>query len=493
MLKQLLIFYFTANKFTLHQPKKIMNKAFYKMKITGLSLLFFLLIKIADAQIPRITNDDFIINVLKGQPDWFQQILYNQQEYQVQIIYTQINRDSSNKAHFTTYGFQADEFYFYPASWMKLPLSVFALEKLNEIKVDKSNILKIEPLFGNHNNEYADVKLFKPQSIAQMIKEALIVSNNAAYNPLYDFVTQQQANKRLAELKIKNAVFCNRFSISDKNEHRHSNFLEIRNKTNPNAILYSQIQTYNPVQPKCNFANPNFGEQHFEKNILKDGQKNFTYNNYIPLSEMNEFMKRFFFPTETFTNWHLTKDDFKFLKRNMAMVPRLNANPIYDEDKYPDAYMKYFLNGGTTERIPTNIRVFNKLGQYFGWTSDAAYIVDYSSGVEFFLAAVIYTNSKRIATDNEVEYKSIATPFMAQLGKAFYEYELKRKRNITPHIEYVGLITSDEETIKPKKNTELENNKPTKKKTIHKKIGTKKGTHKSTHKSNSSTKTKSIK
>jgi hypothetical protein len=463
------------------------------MKILVLIGLFFLLIQMAEAQIPRITNDDFIIHVLKGQPDWFQQILYNQQEYQVQIIYTQINRDSSNKAHFTTYGFQADEFYFYPASWMKLPLSVFAIEKLNEIKVDKSNILKIEPLFGNHNNEYADVKLFQPQSVAQMIKEALIVSNNAAYNPLYDFVTQQQANKRLAELKLKNAVFCNRFSISDKNEHRHSNFLEIKSKAKPETVLYSQIQTYNPIQPKCNFKNPNFGEQHFEKGVLKDGPKNFTYSNYIPLSEMNEFMKRFFFPTETFTNWHLTKDDFKFLKRNMAMVPRLNANPIYEEEKYPDAYMKYFMNGGTTDKIPSNIRVFNKLGQYFGWTSDAAYIVDYSSGVEFFLAAVIYTNTKHIAADNETEYKNIATPFMAQLGKAFYEFELNRKKVITPHIEYIGLITADEEMPKSKKMDIKKDSKPIHKKPIHKKAGAKKGVHKSTSISNSSSKAKSTK
>ncbi|MFM2048737.1 MAG: hypothetical protein RI955_1285, partial [Bacteroidota bacterium] len=383
----------------------------------------------ANAQIPRITNDDFIINLLKGQPDWFQQILYNQQEYQVQIIYTQINRDSSNKAHFSTYGFQADEFYFYPASWMKLPLSVFALEKLNDIKVDKNNLLKIEPLFGNHNNEYGDVKLIKPNSIAQMIKEALVVSNNSAYNPLYDFVTQQGANKRFKELNLKKAVICNRFSVSDKNEHRHSNFLEIKSKSGE-SVLYSQIQTYNPIQPMCGYSNPMFGEQHFEKSKLVDGPKNFIYSNYIPLSEMNEFMKRFFFPKETFTTWNLNKDDFTFIKRNMALLPRMSSNPVFDEEKYPDSYMKYFMIGGSNERLPSNIRIFSKLGQYFGWTSDAAYIVDYSNGVEFFLSAVIYTNSKHIAADNAEEYKSIATPFMAQLGKAFYEYELKRKRTI---------------------------------------------------------------
>lgn len=446
---------------------KVLRKIFFILSSIILLFRFD-----ANAQIPRITNDDFIINLLKGQPDWFQQILYNQQEYQVQIVYTQINRDSSNRAHFTTYGFQADEFYFYPASWMKLPLSVFALEKLNEIKVDKNNIIKIEPLFGNHNNEYGDLKLIKPNSITQIIKEALVVSNNAAYNPLYDFVTQQGANKRFKELNLKKAVICNRFSISDKNEHRHSNFLEIKNKTG-DGVLYSQIQTYNPIQPICGYSNPTFGEQHFEKGKLVDGPKNFTYSNYIPLSEMNEFMKRFFFPKETYTNWNLKKEDFTFIKRNMALLPRMSNNPVFDEEKYPDSYMKYFMIGGTNDRLPSNIRMFSKLGQYFGWTSDAAYIVDYSNGVEFFLSAVIYTNSKRIAADNDEEYKAIAIPFMAQLGKAFYEYELKRKKAITPHIEYIGLISGEDEPIikktEPTKKHEVGEKLVVKKKSIHKK------------------------
>jgi hypothetical protein len=140
--------------------------------------------------------------------------------------------------------------------------------------------------------------------------------------------------------------------------------------------------------------------------------------------------------------------------------------------------MKYFMIGGSNERLPSNMRIFSKLGQYFGWTSDAAYIVDYSAGVEFFLSAVIYSNSKHIAADNEEEYKAIAKPFMAQLGKAFYEYELKRKKAITPHIEYIGLINSDDEPIlkktEPSKKSEIKEKPIVKKKSVHKKT-----THKS--------------
>ena len=413
-----------------------------------LSLIFYLTSHISFAQIPKDNSDDFIINILKSQPDWFQNILYNPQEYQVQIVYTQINRDSSNRAHFSTHTFQADEFYFYPASWMKLPLAVFTLEKLNELKLNKNDLLKIDPLFGNHYHEYDDVNAIQPPSFAQMIKEGLLVSNNAIYNPLYDFVTQQRANNRFAELGLKKAVICNRFSISEPNEHRHSNFLTVNSAGKTSTMLYQQIQTFNATQPHCTFPNCQFGEKHFEKNVLTDGPKNFYYNNYIPLTEMDLFMRKLFFPKETHSSWNLTKSDFTFLKKYLALPPRLNVHPVYNEKDFPDSYMKYFLVGGTTERLDPSIRVFDKLGQYFGWTADAAYIVDYSTGVEFFLSAVIYTNSQHIVADNPEEYKSIAQPFFAQLGKVFYDYELHRKKKIEPHISFVSYSMDDNVDIK---------------------------------------------
>ena len=427
-------------------------------KILLLSLCYLLnsLSNYSFAQIPKDNTDDFIINVLKGTPDWFQQIVYNPQEYQVQIVYTQINRDSSNRAHFSTHTFQADEFYFYPASWMKLPLAVFSLEKLNELKLNKNDVIRIEPLFGNHNHEYDDLKNIQPLTIAEMTKRAFIVSENSVFNPMYDFVTQQRANQRFNEIGLKKAVLCNRFSVSDPQEHRHSNFLEVLKNGN---VVYQQIQSFNPNQPHCTAQNYLFGEKHYEKGVLVNEPKNFYYNNYIPVTEMDLFMRKLFFPKETHTQWNLTKDDFTFLKKYLAILPRQCMKPKFDEANYPDCYMKYFMIGGSKERLDGSIRIFDKLGQYFGWTCDAAYIADYSTGVEFFISAVIYTNSKHEVADNPTEYANIAAPFFAQLGKSFYEYELKRKKKIIPQLNYVSLTMEDgTETkkieIKPKPTAE---------------------------------------
>lgn len=78
--------------------------------------------------------------------------------------------------------------------------------------------------------------------------------------------------------------------------------------------------------------------------------------------------------------------------------------------------------------------MFNKSGLTYGFMIDNAYIVDFKNGVEFFLSAVIQVNENEIYNDNEYEYDEIGYPFMENLGKAFYDYELNRKREHSPDL-----------------------------------------------------------
>src|SRR5689334_13516665 len=66
----------------------------------------------------------------------FQQVLRDPQNYRLQIIYTQINRDANNNPSFKNYYFNLDpDLYFNPASTVKLPLSLLSMEKLNDIHI----------------------------------------------------------------------------------------------------------------------------------------------------------------------------------------------------------------------------------------------------------------------------------------------------------------------------------------------------------------------
>ena len=63
------------------------------------------------------------------------EVLADPDQYRVQVIYTRIDRDKNNKPHFTSYCLFKKDSYFYPASTVKLPAVLVALEKLNELQI----------------------------------------------------------------------------------------------------------------------------------------------------------------------------------------------------------------------------------------------------------------------------------------------------------------------------------------------------------------------
>ena len=94
---------------------------------TLIFILCIFFIQLTNAQ-PK--TDAFLKNILENNKDTlFQKVLSNPNEYRLQIIYTQINRDKNNKPSFTNYYFNVDSlFFFNPASTVKLPLAILSLQ-----------------------------------------------------------------------------------------------------------------------------------------------------------------------------------------------------------------------------------------------------------------------------------------------------------------------------------------------------------------------------
>src|SRR5580692_10907996 len=78
----------------------------------------------------------FLKNLLESHRELFSHILNHPAHNEVQILYTQIDRDENNVPHFKSYSYRLNaNHYFYPASTVKLPTAIFALEKLNELNI----------------------------------------------------------------------------------------------------------------------------------------------------------------------------------------------------------------------------------------------------------------------------------------------------------------------------------------------------------------------
>ncbi len=98
------------------------------------------------------SEDNLIAKLLQSRPDWFGEILKNVEKHEIQILYTQIDRDRNNRPSFRSYSYRVDsKEYFYPASTVKLPAAILALEKLNALGIkglNKYTSLRIDSAYA---------------------------------------------------------------------------------------------------------------------------------------------------------------------------------------------------------------------------------------------------------------------------------------------------------------------------------------------------------
>ncbi|MCX6337276.1 MAG: serine hydrolase [Bacteroidetes bacterium] len=385
-------------------------------------------------------NDSLLVELMKQNPNYLTSLLADPGQYRIQILYTQINRDKNNIPHFKDYSYRlnANE-YFYPASTVKFPLSVLALEKLNNLKIaglNKETTAIYDSVTARqetiYNNPYA---IDGRQTIEQAIKEVLVVSDNNAANRLYEFLGQeyihsQLANKGYPEVYIRNRLELGRTPLENR-QTQAVHFYDANNK-----LIYTQPAQNNTG--KLPYYNVLIGNGYLNNNdSLIKAPLNFSEKNRISLSDLHHIMQSVIFPDQTASKhrFNLSSDDRKFLLQWMHTTPTESSYPTYDSSDYYPAYAKFLMLGSEKGLIPSNIKIFSKAGDAYGFLLDNTYIIDTAAKVEFMLSAVIYVNADGILNDNTYDYRTIGLPFMKNLGNIIYQYELSRKRAYRPNFD----------------------------------------------------------
>lgn len=386
-----------------------------------------------------VESDSLVVDLMKQRPAKFKRIIRDKDTLEVQIIYTQINRDSLNRPSFKSFYFHVDSTkYFYPASTIKLPMVLLAFEKLNNLNI--KGLDKFTPMFNDsvYSGQLSAKKDTTSESglpsAAHYARKILLVSDNDASNRLYEFVGQKEVNATLRR-KGYNMRILHRLERPLKpDQNRHTEAVRF---VRHDSVIYSQPMLFNPDSIRAP-RRVLKGIGYMKDDNTRVGKPfDFTYKNFYPLQEQQEILKAVLFPdyVDEKRRFNITAADRAFIKQYMSQLPRETKHPAYSKDKnYTDAYCKFLMFGETKQRIPKNIRIFNKVGDAYGYLLDNAYIVDFENKVEFILSAVINTNIDGIYNDGKYEYHKIGFPFMRNLGKAVYKYELKRTRVRKPDL-----------------------------------------------------------
>ena len=378
-----------------------------------------------------------LVDLLKQYPDQFQSVLSNPGN-KVQIIYSQIDRRKNGKPEFTDHYFNInDSSYFYPASTVKLPIAILALQKLNELKItglDKNTTMISEADYSGQTEVYNDPSSPDGRpTIEHYIKKILLVSDNDAFNRLYEFLGQEYINNTLHKMGYKEVQIVHRLDISlSEDENRHTN--PVRFFDTSGKLIYEK-----PLEAsKLDYAerNTKMGSGYYRGDQLINEPFDFSKKNRMSLTTLHSIVRSVMFPEVVPKNqrFDLTKDDHEFLRKYMSMTPLESKFPFYDRENYWDGYVKFLMYGAEKIPLKEGIRIFNKVGDAYGFLIDAAYIADFNNNVEFMLSAVIHCNSDGIFNDDKYDYDEVGFPFMKHLGQVIYDHELKRKKNRVPDL-----------------------------------------------------------
>lgn len=376
----------------------------------------------------RADRSPTIGEILSAHPERFAALTGRAEELRLQIVLSEVV-GPPERPFLSRSTYRARAEYFYPASTIKLCAAVAAVAELENLQqhsrgdtVTLDTPLCFHPLFAGETLRDRDPSNIDSGNITlrHEIRKLFLVSDNEAFNRLYEFVGHSRLNEAMRRLGLETAVLNHRLSVGrTAEENRRSPRIDLGCRPGSPWIpeRTSDLLVRNADMPGLQVG----------RGYLASGGRlvlepmDFTPRNGIAIDQLQDLLIMLVRPDIRTgpTGLALSPDHREFLARTMAEYPADSANPRYDREAYPDDWGKFFLPGlvRVGGRTRHDLTICNKIGQAYGFTIDNAYIVDHRTGRAFFLTAAIYTNGDGILNDDAYEYESVALPFMADLAE----------------------------------------------------------------------------
>lgn len=369
---------------------------------------------------PRVIEGGLIAEILRSDPSMREHegaraVVEDPEGHRLQLLLSAlVTGDDGPRLRRS--GYRLGSAYFYPASTIKLLAATSALELLGEQGVDREAPMALWPLRGEgeparEDESNIDGGLITP---AHEIRKLFVVSDNRAFNRLYDLVGHERLNASARAAGLDGVVINHRLAIARSPEE---------NRTSPRTEVGSLVLDRRVSELRLDSAGvPGLAVGSAE---LVGGErlgraKSFLHSNRAELLDLQNALVSIVRPElETGARgFALREADRAFLAEAMGWLPRQSPNPVYDPEQYSDDWVKFMLEG-VREVIPADsIRYVNKIGLAYGFTSDTAYLEDTRTGRALFLAGAVYTNDNETLNDNVYEYEQRAFPFWRALGRS---------------------------------------------------------------------------
>jgi hypothetical protein len=373
-----------------------------------------------------LTADPWLTTLLASNSD-IARLMKDPARYRLQVMVTVIAPARGTAPRASQHGYRVDVEYVYPASAIKTFASVAALRKLAALRREGHPVGLDTPVAfcappgqrrGCKTKDASNVE-GGVITIGHEIRKMQLVSNNFAFNRLYELVGHRELNEDLWALGFSSLRMHHRlYSGSDPLVQRTTPRVELRPPGGTKVVVPGRVS--NLELPPTAATELRLGVAYVSDETGKrvDEPLDFAGKNYVSIRDLHALTLALARPDlPGVPDLGLDPDDRAFLVQAMIEDPLESTNPIYTDEH--DSGLRYHtMIKGMMRVMPlARIRYVGKAGKAYGFHLDNAYIEDTASGRAMAVTVVGYANANGVLNDNAYEYDSVTRPLLLGLGE----------------------------------------------------------------------------
>ena len=376
----------------------------------------------AAAPIPAPTGagpDTLLATIFGGGSSTLKAIVATPQKYRFQAVYSVV-RGATLERH----AYRADAEYYYPASSMKVPITLAAYNRLSALRsagkpgLTRDATLHIHPVTGNAEPYVT--------SLSRETWRALIVSDNVSANRLLGFVGHREVHENLWALGLASARVHAGFATgADIDPAELSPAIDVM--VAGGAAEQIPARKSDLKLPATNATSLGVGTSVLDNGRVVPGPLSFADKNAMRITDLQDALVRIMRPDllpKAPSGDTASKEDMDYVRQALGTLPSESGLAGYDRNVVADYQLIPFLRGLERVRARGHFEIHSKVGQAYGFLIGNAYIVDKDTGRAFFLTAAIYANPNEIMNDDKYAYDTVSFPALADLAEVVTRHAL---------------------------------------------------------------------
>ncbi len=350
-------------------------------------------------------------------------------ELRLQVLIAELDESPGRPPTLRRHGFRVDAEYFYPASSIKLCAAVAALQEVERLEAAQPGTqlaeapLEIAPLFAGDVSQTNDPSHLAGGriTVAHEVRKLALVSDNQAFNRLYDVVGHEPLNRAMHALGLPSAVINHRLSDPRAVPDQHASAaVTLRPPGHAPVAVPARIS---PLRLTNIAPGLRVGQAFLRGDQRVDESMDFAGRNGITLVDLQNLLVKVVRPDVALPGAPLclTPEHRALLVGALTEYPRESDDPRYPAAGFPDDSCKFLLPGVRRVFPATQpgrrIEITGKIGRAYGFTVENCALWNPATGRTVFVTTVLYTNADGVLNDDRYEYAEVADPVLADLGE----------------------------------------------------------------------------